>query len=397
MIYERNLDLDEYQKVVDKNENYGIFKQTEHIYNFFPIGVSIIAVPFVFAGEYIFELMLYINPDLKQKLQAEGFTLINITNYYYIVEYFIASLIAALCAAMCYLICRRYLDLKHALIITFAFAFCTSLWSVAGRALWMHGPLMLALLVAIYLVTSDRLNKKKAMWIGLILSFTFIIRPTGLIFFTIFLVYFITTNRKLALTYFIAGAVILGGFFLLNLSIYQNILSPYYLYYSNILSGSGFPNFFEAMAGNLISPGKGLLIFSPVLIFSGIGVYMKIKMKNFSKLDASLLIIFVLYFIAISIVTKWWDGWSFGPRYISDVLPILIFFIIPFFKYPKFFKTGTHKALTYTFAVPLIASFLIHSRGALSHKIWKEWNGTPENIDYHPERVWDWDDMPFFR
>jgi len=397
MISEGNLDLNEYQNVVDKNDNYGIWKQTDRIYNFFPIGVSIISIPFVFAAEYIFELMLYINPDLKTKLAAEGFTLINVTNYYYIIEYFIASLIVALCAALCFLICRRYVDVREAIIITFIFAFCTSLWSVAGRALWMHGPLMLALLVAIYHITSDRLNKHKVMWLGLILSFTFIIRPTGLIFFAVFLVYFISTNKKFALTYFISGAVVLGGFFLLNLSIYQNILSPYYQYYSNILSGSGFPNFFEAAAGNLISPGKGLLIFSPVLIFSGIGIYMKIKMKNFSKLDASLLIIFVLYFIAISFVTKWWDGWSFGPRYISDVLPILIFFLIPYFKYPKFFKVSERKALNIALALFVVLSFLIHTRGALSHRIWKEWNALPENIDYHPERVWDWNDMPFLR
>lgn len=395
MIYERNLDLDEYKDIIERKENYGIWKGTEHVYNLFPIGVSIIALPFVFVGEYVFELALIINPDLKTKLQEKGFTLINVTNYYHVVEYFIASLIAAICASLMFVVVRRFLNANQSLLITFVFAFCTSLWSVAGRALWMHGPLMLCILIAIYFLTKKDISIKNVVTLGFILAFSFIIRPTGLIFFGGILLYFILTNKKFASAYFFSGLTVFAFFFVLNYSIYGTIFSPYYQYYVNILSGSGFPNFFEALAGNLISPGKGLLIFSPILIFSAIGIYIKVKRKEFSKLDFSLLLIFVLYYIAISLVTKWWDGWSYGPRYISDTLPILIFFIIPFFLYPEFFKNK--KILNFIFAVLLLVSFFIHTKGALSSRIWVEWNGTPEDVDKHPERMWDWKDPPFLR
>ncbi|MBS1493852.1 MAG: hypothetical protein JST55_10085 [Bacteroidetes bacterium] len=395
MIYERNIDLDEYSNVIQKHENYGIWKNTEHVYNYFPIGVSILALPFVFVGEYVFELLLIINPDIKTHLQEKGFTLINVTNYYYVVEYFIASLIVALCACFCFLIARRFINVKHAMILTFIFAFCTSLWSVAGRALWMHGPLMLFLLITIYYLTSEKLSVKRVIELGIMLSFTFIIRPTGLIFYFAILLYFILTNKKFAVIYLVSGLAVFAGFFILNYSIYGTIFSPYYQYYVNILSDAGHPNFFEAFAGNMFSPGKGLLIFTPVLIFSAIGIYIKIKMKSFNKLDFILLTIFILYYISISLVTKWWDGWSFGPRYISDVLPILIYFIIPYFSYPEFFKN--RKAMDILLAVLITISFLIHTRGALDVKVWIEWNGKPNDIDTHPERMWDWKDPPFLR
>lgn len=395
LIYERNLDLDEYSNVIKQKENYGIWKTSEHVYNYFPIGVSIIALPFVFAGEYVFELLLFIKPDLKGQLEQRGFTLINVTNYYYVIEYFIASVIVSLCAGLCFLIARRFIGLRHALVLTFAFAFCTSLWSVAGRALWMHGPMMLCILTAIYFLTSEKMSIPKIFWLGVILAFSFIIRPTGLIFFAGILLYFMLTDKKSALIYSLGGIIIFGGFFMLNYSIYGTVFSPYYQYYVNIVSGSGHPNFIQAFFGNLVSPGKGLLIFSSFLIFSGIGIWIKIKNKEFSKLDFCLLLIFALYYLAICFVTKWWDGWSYGPRYISDAVPILIFFIIPYFMHPHFFREK--KIIFFVFSFLVIISFLIHSKGALDGKVWVEWNGKPQDVDQHPERMWNWSDPPFLR
>lgn len=394
MIYERNIDLDEYSNLIQKEGDYGIWKGTEHVYNYFPIGISIVAVPFVFVAEYVFELALVINPDLKTKLLEKGFTLINVTNYYYIVEYFIASFIAALCAALIFLIARRYININQALVITFVFAFCTSLWSVAGRALWMHGPLMLCLLITIYLLTKEEINVKNIITLGIILAFSFIIRPTGLIFFAGILLYLFLTNKKFAITYLLSGLSVFAFFFVLNYSVYGTIFSPYYQYYVNIVSEAGHPNFLQALAGNMFSPGKGLLIFSPILIFSAIGIYIKIKAKEFTKLDFSLLLIFVSYYVAISLVTKWWDTSSFGPRYISDVLPILIYFIIPYFQHTEFFRQK--KALSFAFIILLLISFFIHTKGALSSSIVTS-NEANSNEDNKPEKMWEWKKAPFLR
>ena len=397
LISEGDLDLDEYADYLKKNDNYGIWKERDHIYYFFPIGVSIISVPFVFIAEYIYELILVVNPEIKTKLAAQGITLFNVSNYYYILEYFIASIIVSICAGMCFLICRKYLSIRDALIITFVFAFCTSLWSIAGRALWMHGPLILFLLIVIYMLISENLNVKKVIWMGLLMAFCYTIRPTGIVFFGVFLVYFLFTNRKFASIYFLSGAAIFAWFFILNYSLYNNILPPYYQFYADIINGNGYPNFFEALAGNMISPGKGLLIFSPIFVFSAIGVYMKIKMKDFSIMDFFFILLFLGYYISIAVVTKWWSGWSYGPRYISDTLPVLIYFLIPYFKYPEFFKKTSRKVLNYVFIVLVIASLYIHTRAAISFRVWNDWNGVPNDIDYHPERIWDWKDPPFLR
>lgn len=393
MIYERNINLDEYSSLIQKNENYGIWKGTEHVYDYFPIGVSIIALPFVFAAEYVFELALIINPDLKANLQEKGFTLINVTNYYYVVEYFISSLIVAICACLGFLIAKRFITINQSLVITFVFAFCTSLWSVAGRELWTHGPMILCLLVAIYFLTRAELSTKNIVSLGLILAFSFIIRPTGLIFFSGILLYFILTNKKFASIYLFSGLGVFLLFFILNYSIYGTIFSPYYYYYANILSGGGHSGFLEALAANLLSPIKGLLIYSPILIFSIIGLYVKIKSKEFSKLDFSLILIFVLYYLSISLVSREWDGISYGPRYISDALPVLIFFMIPYFMYPEYFRQK--KLLSFVFIAFLLISFFIHTKGALSssNRV-DEYRGNKENDS---NNTWNWKEVPFLR
>lgn len=391
MIYERNINLDEYSNLIQKNENYGIWKGTEHVYDYFPIGVSIIALPFVFVAEYVFELALVINPELKTKLNEKGFTLINVTNYYYVIEYFIASLIVAICACLTFLIARRFTTVNQSLVITFVFAFCTSLWSVAGRELWMHGPMMLCLLIAIYYLTKEELSTQNIISLGIILAFSFIIRPTGLIFYSGILLYFILTNKKFASIYLFSGMSVFLFFFILNYSIYETIFSPYYYHYANILYGGGHSGFFEELAANLFSPEKGLIIYSPILIFSVIGIYIKLKSKEFSKLDFSLLLIFVLYYLVISLVSEEWSGMSYGPGYISDALPVLIFFMIPYFVQSEYFKQK--KALSFVFIALLLVSFFIHTKGAVSSS--NRIDETPDNSENNADRTWNWKEMPF--
>jgi len=58
-------------------------------------------------------------------------------------------------------------------------------------------------------------------------------------------------------------------FLLHNLRVYHQLLQPYFLLHQPPGSIGGF---LEALAGQFFSPSRGLLVFSPVLLFSFAGI-----------------------------------------------------------------------------------------------------------------------------
>ena len=60
-----------------------------------------------------------------------------------------------------------------------------------------------------------------------------------------------------------------------------------------------------------------------------IGIGLKIKQRQWQRLDGLLIAIIGLHWIVVSLWWNWWAGVSFGPRIWSDMLPYVIYFIIP--------------------------------------------------------------------
>lgn len=363
--------LDEYQEMIEKEKYYAVENIDGHSYSMFPIGASIIAVPFV----YIFDAI-----D------------INVIKKHPKVELFVASFVIALAAVFIYLIARLFIDKKSSFWVSFIFAFCTPAWSTASRALWQHGPSMLMLTITLYLILLARKKPWLIQFASIPLAFSYVVRPTNAIPVFLLSLYVLIQYRKYFLRYLIWAVSIVIPFLLFNFAIYHSFLSPYYLP-QRIASN---PHFFEALAGNLISPARGLFIFSPVLLFSIYGVVLKIRNKEFATLDYFLLGIIFLHWIAISSFRHWWAGHSFGPRLFSDMVPYFVYFLVPIIAEISKLK-GTRKVIFSSgFFCLILVSFFIHYRGANNWDVYV-WNAEPVNVDVKPARVWDWQDIQFLR
>lgn len=141
LIREGDTDLDEYEDLVRAAGYLTTERVGDHLYTVVPIAASLLAVPFVFVMDQVSGRLL--GEDLDQRLRREP-------ALHERIERFVASVIVALTAALVYLVARLELDrTSPALLVTGAFAFGTSAWSTASRALWQHGPSMLALTVAL--------------------------------------------------------------------------------------------------------------------------------------------------------------------------------------------------------------------------------------------------------
>jgi hypothetical protein len=382
IIREGNTNLDEYRRIIPPDDQ-RVRTIDGHLYAKFPLGPSLIALPFVLiiyllSGRVIsFDLVRF----LANTAPASR------------IELFVACFVVALAAAFVHLAARLLLRSdKQALVIVFVFAFCTSAWSLASRALWQHGPTMLMLALALYLV----LLAKERPWIvqlaSLPLAFSYIVRPTNAISIFALTLFVLVQHRRYFLLYLAWGLVIAAPFLAFDLRVYHTLWSWYYL----ALPIGTNRAFLDAAAANLVSPARGLFFFSPILLFSIYGIVIKVRRREFEMLDGVLLAIIVTHWIVISSWPLWWAGHSFGPRFFSDMIPYFAYFLAPAVKHIASLRGWRKAALVSAFACLAAASFAINLRGAADWATW-EWNARPVDIDARPSRVWDWRDIQFLR
>lgn len=393
MIKEGNTHLDEYKDILQKSNNFAIEEIDGHVYTVYPVGVSVVAVPFV----YVFEKILdSLSPLIRDLAKFQGHDLpvtITVISIAPGIELFVASVIIAVTTIFIYLIGHGFLDRQYAIMISLVFAFCTSAWSTASRGLWQHGPSMLMLTITLYLILRGENNPKLLQFASIPLAFSYVIRPTNCIPVVLLTVFVVIYHRQHFLHYMLWALVVAVPFVIFNLSIYHSPLSPYYRWYSLFHFDL---DFFWSLAGHLISPSRGLFIYSPILIFSIYGVAAGIKRGEFKPLDWFLLLILFVHWIVISSFPNWWGGFSFGPRYFSDMVPYFIYFLILGVARILQYKGKKKIILVSIFLWFVGMSFFVHFRGANDWNVYR-WNSEPIDVDAKPERVWEWGDIQFLR
>ncbi len=394
IIREGNTDLDEYQALIaaTRDHDYAVEKIDGHLYSLYPIGASLIAVPFVWVIDRLSTVVAPVTfADYLQHSRSEE------------TELFIASCLVALTAIVIYGLARLFVDQWRALALAVIFAFCTSAWSTASRALWQHGPSMLMLAVALYLILLAKARPALSQLVALPLAFAYVARPTNSLSVLVLTGYVLLYYRRYFARYVLWALLIAAPFIAYNMSIYHAPLSGYYRFYQGFALSS---TFLAALAGLLISPARGLLLYSPVFLFAAWGGWRNLKRAEFHRLDLFLGSIMLLHLVILSIWPMWWGGWSYGPRMLTDLLPYLMYWLIPVMvallgtgqstaQSPRR-NAGQVSALRLGFIMLAGFSLVVHARGANVQETF-DWNRYPANVDTYPERLWDWRDVQFLR
>lgn len=295
-------------------------------------------------------------------------------DFFDVTENLVASGVVALAAVFFFLAALRRLGtLRGALMAAVVFAFGTSLFSTASRVLWQHGPALLFATIALWL--SLRVSTRRGlMVIGLCLGAAWVCRPT-MALFGIAMFWPLWRAHRMNVAFVIVGGLsVVAAFVTLNMLSLGQPLPPYFA-----ASRLGSPHFFEALAGNLVSPARGLLLFTPVLLLIPFGF-------RRGPLEVAMLAWLIVHWLAISAFPHWWAGHCFGPRLWTEAMLGACWLLLPLFE----------KRLSPVLVALSILSITIHTRGATSVIPWK-WNGVPTNVDDHPERLWDWSDPQFLR
>jgi hypothetical protein len=281
-------------------------------------------------------------------------------------------------------IARCWLSPRVSLLVAVATWFGTSFASTEATALWSHDFATLFALVAIALSlkAAQKAAKPPGLAVGAALFAAYFCRPTLSLLTPAVVSYLFFHDRRQALR---ALAVVVGGLalFVVGSEIaFRQPLPDYYL--PQRLAGS---SYWTALFGNLVSPSRGLLVFSPLFLLPL--VFLRDVLRAMRP-DRALWLIAVawplFHLLLVSRLHHWWAGYSFGPRFMTDVLPGL--FVLLCLTLSSALERHS-RAIWPLFAVLATFSCAVHTVQGLYARAPKVWNAKP-NIDQRPELIFDW-------
>ncbi|HEX9986048.1 MAG TPA: hypothetical protein VGF69_22495 [Thermoanaerobaculia bacterium] len=258
-------------------------------------------------------------------LQLRGWTGGNLDHLARIMEKLSASLVASLSVSLLYLLLRRRARASIALLLTVAYAFGTTTWAISSQALWQHGMATL-LVIGVLLLLTGALTAPRAFAAGLLCGLIAANRPPDAILAAALGLYalFRTSGRQ-RLLFVAASALPLAAVLLYNFGVAGNVLGGY-----GLIGKAAFfsHDLLPGVAGLLFSPTRGLLVFSPFLLFLAlVGRHMP-RGRDERFLTMAMIVAVVLQ-IMLYAKADWRGGLSWGPRYMTDFLPFLIWMLVP--------------------------------------------------------------------
>lgn len=339
-----------------------IHQKNGHIYNYFPLGTALLSTPFVAIAN------------------AFGF---DMTKDEHLIQTILTALTGLLITFIIFKIARLYLRQTESLLLAGLCWFGSSLASTAGTALWSHDFALVFSCTAIFLAIRQHQPKSLLIpaLIGMNLFLAYLCRPTLALLSPFLLLYYFIHDKKSAVLAGLTIGLLLLGFIGWSLHEFAQILPDYYL--PKRLEGGDFKT---ALYGNLLSPARGLFIFSPFLLLSLLlTIWLAPRDKALAKLSLISLAWPIAHLLSISQFPHWWAGWSFGSRLMVDALPGLFVGL-----FSGLAVLGQRKYLVYAAVIVggLVAIYINTYQGLLN-PYGMYWNRNP-NVDKHPEYLFDW-------
>ncbi|HUS69492.1 MAG TPA: hypothetical protein VM075_01790 [Anaerolineae bacterium] len=324
IIRERDFDLDEFlcqpiARELGWQEGSWLVKIRDHHFSKYPVFTAVLVTPL-----YLVPVVLGLNAQSS----LVAYTLLGKTG---------AAVLAATSVLLVYLSLRLIASELTALCLSVVYAFASPTWTISSQTLWQHAASQLFLAAAIYCLLRTPNARKSAYLAGLFLGLAVAARPANVLIPLILLLYLLHRLPH-RVPHLLAGALI-------PLSLL--------LWYNHTTFGCAFCTGYMAEAhagwstplhlgllGILLSPSKGLLVYSPVFFFSLIGIVASwrtaIRDKDTTWLFRYLGLAAVGFTLLMSKWHAWGGGWCFGPRMLVDVTPLLIPLMIPALQWMKY-------------------------------------------------------------
>lgn len=305
ILQHRTVKLDEYQgKLPGYIKGWHLRQKQDHLYYHYPVGTPVVALPFVSIANVA-------GLDMANR-EHDAF-----------LQNILSMLSTTIACLLIYAICRYYASLGYSLLFTGTFVLGSSIISTMGTGLWSINFSLVFVLFSLILILYDNVFQRFRVYsylTGLSLFLAYLCRPTSILFLTLIVVYIALIKRAMLVKVMAVIFLCLALFMIFSWSEYQQILPDYYL--PQQLGGTS--NIGTALWGHLVSPSRGVLIYSPYLFLSILGSLVYIRQLYRQPLFWVTVLWIGLHLLLISRNSMWWGGGCFGSRMFTDAMPAFL-------------------------------------------------------------------------
>jgi hypothetical protein len=316
-----------------------------------------------------------------------------------------SSLLVSVAVALAFLLARLDLPRGRALILAVGLGLGTGLWSTVSQTMWQHETAIFGFALTVLSLTLIDRSAASRGWpagrgralsiavgigLGLAAGSRLQLAPAVAV---LMLTVLARSGWRAAVVSGMTAAAIVAPVLVTNVQWFGHVLgaAPMLVALQDGIHGTQgtFRLSPTGFAGLLVSPSRGLLVYSPVVLVAGLGIPALIAARRTSPLVGCTLAALAQYTLYATYVV-WWGGHTYGPRYLLDVLPLLLPLAVAG-------MAALHGSVRTTLGGAALAwSIGVAGLGAFCYPDGR-WNNDPSDVDRHHERLWDWRDTQIRR
>jgi len=296
--------------------------------------------------------------------------------------WWLAKLAAALSVAgtvlVLYLAACRHFSVRAAALLALTYGIGTSAYSVSSQALWQHGPCELFVaLGAYFLLAKDR--RRSDVLCGAAFALATVCRPTAALVVLCVALHLLIDDRRRLLWYLVGGIPVAVALAVYSQYSFGSLFSVGQMRVAADIARlkTGQPDvwqtpLWEGMAGLLVSPARGLFVYTPLALLACWGTGRAFRNSAWRDLRP-LAVAAVLSTMVAAKRFDWWGGWCFGYRPIVDVAILLAFLSLPVVESiasSRRWQAVWATLFAYSFAVQLMGAFVYDVAGWNGRTVW---------------------------
>lgn len=364
LLYHQSAELDEYYKVPvpwltgdaglpEEANEYQLVKARGHVTYFFGHGSSMLSIPLVAA----------MNAGGVSAATADG--RLNLAGEIRI-ERVLASVLMAGLTCVFFAMAEMLLPVTWSVVVALGASMGSQILSTASRGLWAHTwEIFILGLIAHSLFSAEHRGARiRPVWLASLVAWSYCVRPTGSIAIACVSVYVLLVHREDLVVYGATLAGWLAAFVGYSWSVFGTIIPPYYS-----ASRLKLHDLILPLAGNLISPSRGLFVFVPTTLFV---IYLAVRYRK-DLAHKQLAVLAFAQIIALEIVMcmnkNWAAGFCYGPRFFTDAIPWFVLLAILGLDAMRRTKVAANHRMEIAAAIFLLTvSVAMNARGAWSYE-----------------------------
>jgi len=363
-----------------------------HVVSRYPMGPGLVITPLVVPQVYVWD---WLEPSWASHADTFQLTARRMAKNS-------AALVAAAGAGLLWFWLRARFSAPAATLATLAAAMGSDLWAVGSQAAWQHGPALFCLMLAVLCLDFGR-GRLWAAWLGGFFTAMIVVcRPVDLPITLALWLYALTCGRVWRRWFTLSAAIMAVAWSGWNLYFFDHMTGGYSEIekmhgWAHGVQGSWSTPLLHGLAGTLLSPSHGLLVYCPWVLFAVAGFWRiwRLGPQPEMQLPRILTLSLVPTLLILSKYSCWWGGHCFGPRFWVDSMPVFALGLAAAIASVESCRLNLRNFILIGLVLAIFWSMTIQAVAAWTYPT--SWHSTPTNADKDHKRLWDWHDQELSR